>query len=79
MKFKHSKLLLTVLTVAGGLESTRHVNTASKEDSSFDVVNIIWTVGESKIRNILKEFPRINYRQVPSNFAIASKAFYGLG
>ena len=53
MKFKHSKLLLTVLTVAGGLESTRHVNTASKEDSSFDVVNVKWTVGESKIRNVL--------------------------
>ena len=53
MKFKHSKLLLTVLTVAGGLESTRQVNTASKEDSSFDVVNVKWTVGESKIRNIL--------------------------
>ena len=41
-------------TMAGGLESTRQVNTASKEDSSLDVETVRWTVGESKKRQMLK-------------------------
>ena len=41
-----------LFTMAGGLESTRHVNTASKEDFSLDVETVRWTVGESKKANV---------------------------
>ena len=60
-----------LFTMAGGLESTRQVKTASKEDSSLDVETVRWTVGESKKRQMFKFKPKCStYSNVEASCSV---------